>query len=86
MSHSFGLHWQGSPLADQNIALPGKLRIGGLTGGTSLWERAQVVWEHKIRMSEFDAWDQDDQDYALATWRTKQKLENIKIIHAEGKR
>ena len=36
-------------------------------------------------MSEFDDLSQEDQNWALATWRTTQKLENIKVIEQARK-
>lgn len=80
MSRSFGLRWHGLPLVEKDIELPEKLRVRGLTGGTPLWERAQIAWHYRARMSELDSWDSEDQDYALATWRTQQKVANIKVL------
>ena len=81
----FGLRYHGSPLADQEVSLPSKLRVSGLSGGTALWERAHVAWELNRTMSEFDDLSLEDQNYALATWRTMQKLENIKVIEQARK-
>ena len=50
-----------------------------------MWERAHVAWELNRTMSEFDDLSLEDQNYALATWRTMQKLENIKVIEQARK-
>lgn len=60
--------------------VPPKLRVSGLEGGTLLWERAQVMWHLQKTVSEFDGLSQEDQNWAFATWRTKQKVANIKLI------
>lgn len=52
----------------------------GLSGGTRVLERALCAWELRESLPQFEAREQDDQDWLLATWRTKTKLDRIQAI------
>jgi hypothetical protein len=77
----FGLRWHGSPLADRAVNLPADLRLP-VDGGSDIWERSQVAWELGRTLSEFEGLDQEDQEWALAVWRTKRKLGAIEALES----
>jgi len=63
------------------VNLPGELRIRGLSGGTPTWERASCAWDLRGEsLPEFEERPEDQQDWLLATWRTKRKLDRIRLI------
>lgn len=80
MSAFFGLRWRGSWLADQEVSLPHSLRLPGLEGGTDTMERAFCAWELGQSLPEFEDRSQDQQDWLLAVYRTKRKVERILSI------
>lgn len=45
-------------------------------------ERALCAFDLGQSLPEFERRDQDDQDWLLATWRTKNKLDRIRSIDA----
>ena len=49
-------------------------------GGNILWEKAQVAWEMRQSLPEFEARDQEEQDWLLAVWRTKAKISTIESV------
>ena len=55
-------------------------------GGTDLWERAVVAFELRRTLSEFEELDHEDQAWAIATWRTKNKLRNIESVVGHERR
>jgi len=67
---------------EQPVNLPGKLRVRGLAGGNSTWERAKVAWDLHESLPEFEDRPQEQQDWLMATWRTMKKLERIQAIDA----
>ena len=74
------------PLADATITLPGDLLVKGLTGGTATWERAQAAWELGLTLDEFEAKPEKSQNWALAVWRTKRKVDNVQALVAYRRR
>jgi len=52
-------------------------------GGTLTWERAQVAWElNRETLPEFEDRPLEQQNWALATWRTKKKIALIEMIES----
>ena len=53
-----------------------------LTGGTETWERAQAAWDLGETLPEFDARPDEEQDWAVATWRTMRKIDRIRVVES----
>jgi len=52
-----------------------------LKGGTETWERASCAWDSKGEsLPEFEARPQEQQDWLLAVWRTRAKLDRIRSL------
>jgi hypothetical protein len=74
------------PLAGREISLPSEIRLP-VTGGTDVWERSQIaMFGLHCTLSEFEQISTDDQAWAVATWRTRQKLKSIEALEAHRKR
>ena len=54
-----------------------------LKGGTETWERAQTAWALGETIPEFDGRPPEEQDWAVAVWRTMRKIDRIRVIEAE---
>ena len=54
-----------------------------LKGGTETWERAQTAWALGETIPEFDGRSPDEQNWAVAVWRTMRKIDRIRVIEAE---
>jgi hypothetical protein len=67
------------------VPLPGDLRIRGLKGGTATLERALCAWELRQSLPEFEARPEDEQDWLLAVYRTRTKLDRVKAIDARDR-
>jgi len=62
------------------VPLPAALRVRGLRGGTPMLERALCAWELGESLPEFEDRPMEQQDWLLATWRTRSKLDRIRAI------
>ena len=58
-----------------------------MTGGTDIWEKSQVALFGLHRtLDEFEQMGEDDQAWAIATWRTRQQLRAIEALERYRKR
>ena len=74
------------PLAGRTITLPSDIVLP-VKGGTDIWEKSQVAMFGLGRtLAEFEQMCNDDQAWAVATWRTRQKLRSIEALEAHRKR
>ena len=67
------------------MPLPADLKVRGLRGGTETLERALCAWEVGESLPEFEDRPQDEQDWLLAVWRTRAKLDRCRAIDAHQK-
>ena len=69
----------GVPLEEADLTLPPDAR-SGVTGGTEVWEMAQVAWDvYHESYIEFEARPREQQAWATAVWRARNLIETVKV-------
>jgi hypothetical protein len=73
------------PLPDAEINLPSKLQ-SPVTGGSDVWEHAQVALGLGETLPEFEERPQEQQNWAIATWRTMRRISTIELLESEERK
>jgi hypothetical protein len=66
------------------VNLPSDLSLP-VTGGTDIWEKSQIAFKLGMTLTQFGQLSGDDQAWAVATWRTQQKLRAIEALESKRK-